>query len=88
MLCQPYTSANLQFRELVVQIIAWPRPCHCQDNGPKSTRPDDRCPLCVPKTKSERIDDEARPRWRAKLWRRIAEPDERPARLYPTTDAF
>src|SRR3978361_1179190 len=25
---------------------------------------------CVPKTKSERIDDEVRPRWRAKLWRR------------------
>jgi len=47
MLCQPYTSANLQFRELVVQIIAWPRPCHCQDDGTKSTRPDDRCPHCV-----------------------------------------
>src|SRR6476646_1194006 len=44
MLCRPYTSANLQFRELVVQIIAWPRQCHCQDDGTKSTRPDDRCP--------------------------------------------
>ena len=44
--------------------------------------------LCVPKTKSERIDDEARPRWRAKLWRRIAEPDERPAHPFAKTDAF
>jgi hypothetical protein len=45
-------------------------------------------PLCGPKTNSERIDDEARPRWRAKLWRRIAEPDERPAHPFATTDAF
>jgi len=44
--------------------------------------------VCVPKTKSERIDDEARPRWRAKLWRRIAEPDERPAHPFAKTDAF
>ncbi len=44
--------------------------------------------LCVPKTKSERIDDEARPRWRARLWRRIAEPDERPAHPFAKTDAF
>jgi hypothetical protein len=43
---------------------------------------------CVTKTKSERIDDEARPRWRAKLWRRIAEPDERPAHPFAKTDAF
>jgi hypothetical protein len=33
-------------------------------------------------------DDEARPRWRAKLWRRIAEPDERPAHPFAKTDAF
>jgi feruloyl-CoA hydratase/lyase len=44
--------------------------------------------LCVPKTKSERIDGEARPRWRAKLWRRIAESDERPAHPFAKTDAF
>jgi hypothetical protein len=44
--------------------------------------------LCVPKTKSERIDDEVRPRWRANLWRRIAEPDERPAQPFAKTDAF
>ena len=44
--------------------------------------------LCVPKTKSERIDDEARPGWRAKLWRRIAEPGERPAHPFAKTDAF
>ena len=44
--------------------------------------------LCVPKTKSERIDDEVRPRWRANLWRRIAEPDERPAHPFAKTDAF
>ena len=44
--------------------------------------------LCVPKTKSERIDDEVRPRWRANLWRRIAEWDERPAHPFAKTDAF
>src|SRR4029077_12672825 len=44
--------------------------------------------LCVPKTKSERIDDEVRPRWLAKLRRRIAEPDERPAHRFAKTDAF
>jgi hypothetical protein len=48
---------------------------------------DSRC-LCVPKTKSERIDDEARARWRAKLKRRIAEPDQRPAHPFAKTDAF
>ena len=44
--------------------------------------------LCVPKTKSERIDDEVLPRWRVNLWRRIAEPDERPAHPFATTDEF
>jgi hypothetical protein len=44
--------------------------------------------LCVPKTKSESIDDEARPRWRAKLWRRIAEPAENSAYLCLETDVF
>ena len=44
--------------------------------------------VCVPKTKSERIDDEVRPRWRANLWCRIAEPDERPAHPFAKTDAF
>ena len=44
--------------------------------------------VCVPKTKSERIDDEARLRWRAKLWRRTAEPDEIPAHTFAKTDAF
>jgi hypothetical protein len=43
--------------------------------------------LCVPKTKSERIDDEVGPRWRANLWRRIAEPDG-PAHPFAKTDAF
>jgi hypothetical protein len=30
-------------------------------------RDDDPMPLCVPKSKSERIDDEVRPVWRANL---------------------
>jgi hypothetical protein len=38
--------------------------------------------------RSERIDDEVRPRWRAKLWRRIAEPDKRLAHPFAKTDAF
>ena len=37
---------------------------------------------------THRIDDEVRPRWRANLWRRIAEPDERPAHPFAKTDAF
>jgi hypothetical protein len=44
--------------------------------------------VCVPKTKSESIDDEARPRWRAKLWRRIAEPAENSAYLCLESDVF
>jgi hypothetical protein len=44
--------------------------------------------LCVPKTKSERIDDEVRPRWRANLGGRFAEPNERPAHPFAKIDAF
>jgi len=62
----------------------------CTSDWVRSNSPDGPAinQLCVPKTKSERIDDEARPRWRAKLWRRIAEPDERPAHPFAKTDAF
>jgi hypothetical protein len=49
---------------------------------------DERMVVCVPKTKSERIDDEVRPRWRANLWRRIAELDERSAHPFAKIDAF
>jgi hypothetical protein len=38
---------------------------------------DNRRACVYRKSKSERIDDEVRPVWRANLWRRIAEPDER-----------
>src|SRR5664279_3233319 len=40
------------------------------------------------KSKSERIDDEVRPVWRANLGRRIAEPSERQAHPCSMTDAF
>src|SRR5260370_13796440 len=51
------------------------------DEGPAS-----RC--VYRKSKSERIDDEVRPVWRANLRRRIAEPGERQAHLCSMTDAF
>ena len=55
---------------------------------PRGTTVEKARVVCVPKTKSERIVDEVRPRWRTKLWRLISEPDERPAHPFAKTDAF
>ena len=66
----------------------WDCPCLATACHQFKARSEIRYWLCVPKTKSERIDDEVRPRWRANLWHRIAEPDERPAHPFAKTDAF